>query len=293
MLQPILIVDSGWGGLWITKDLIAQLQKFQKGATIQYVNLAPSHEQGYNQISSRHAKIQTFENAFNAVIASDQPTIILLACNSLAALLPHVNLQFDKRKIWSVIEEGVNLIVPKLQKNPDSLALIFSTETTANEGIYPDILQQSGIEKERVVSIPCQGLASLISSGHLTKMKEKIDDVMRLAYQKIADLNLFPNCQTVYGILACTHYASVQTLFEEMGHHYFNEKMEVLEIQYKLNQDLEYRHNQVSVNISGKYQINDTEKKTWKGLLANSIELQYALDQMQVIEDLFGSRMIF
>ncbi len=285
-MPQVLIIDSGWGGLLITASVMTQLQNLNAGACVQYVNLAPSHEQGYNQMP-RHVQVQTFENALNAVAARYQPTRILLACNSLAALLPHVQLQFNQKIIWSVVEEGTKHIFPRLQENSDALAVFFSTETTANEGIYPSMLESFGITEERVISIACQGLASCISAGDSTKIKAKIDEAMQLTKQKMTGFNQSTHGQVIYGLLACTHYAAVKPFFEEVAKKYFDSKMKILEIQYNLDDGLKGQYGELSVSLSGKYQINEVEKKTWKKLLTHPNALQHALDTMQVIEDLF------
>jgi hypothetical protein len=105
----------------------------------------------------------------------------------------------------------------QLEQSPDSTAVIFATVTTIAEQAYPKLLQQQGIDPDRIISQACPNLADVISEDRQGALaQERIDHFVQAAWSQSAD-----KAKTYLAYMGCTHYGyrkeMFQRAFEKLG----------------------------------------------------------------------------
>jgi glutamate racemase len=205
-MTHIVITDSGVGGLLVA----AYAERFvrTRGAAgpvrLTFANAAPANDYGYNAMPSHAVKIETFERFLRNVAQRYAPDRIYVACNTLSVLLPEVQAPVP---IQGIIETGVARVVDAL--TPESIAMIFGTQTTIDSGVYPRLLRERGVDAARIVSQACPGLADVISEDREGARAET--EIRRWAAEATAKL---PRRDApVVACLACTHYGYRKELF--------------------------------------------------------------------------------
>jgi len=202
----IVVTDSGVGGL----SVVAYAERFvrTRGAAapvrLTFANAAPANDYGYNSMPSHAAKIETFDRFLRSVAQRFAPDRIYVACNTLSVLLPEVQAPVP---IQGIIETGVARVAEAL--GPESVALIFGTQTTIDSGTYPRLLQERGVDAARIVSQACPGLADVISEDRQGARAEA--EIRRWVAEAMAKM---PRRDApAVACLACTHYGYRKELF--------------------------------------------------------------------------------
>src|SRR5688572_1547992 len=113
---------------------------------------------------SREVKLQTFDRFLTNVTERYTPDFIYVACNTLSVLLPDTPyFQNAVIPVKGIVETGAGLLLRELQADPQSVAMIFGTQTTIDAGVYPRLLEEQGVDVSRIISQACPGLADTIS----------------------------------------------------------------------------------------------------------------------------------
>ncbi len=157
----LVITDSGMGGLSVVADIAqrATESKSFREVNIYFVNALFRPRAGYNSLQTREEKIDFFNNALKAMKKRYEPDAILVACNTLSVLLPDCDAATSSSiPVEGIVEAGVDMIVEELAKNPAATALLFATQTTAQEGSHRDALLERGVPEERFVVQACPEL---------------------------------------------------------------------------------------------------------------------------------------
>jgi glutamate racemase len=208
----ILITDSGVGGLSVCAyaERFVRTHGFSEPVQLTFANAAPENDYGYNSMASMEEKLQTFDRFLRNVTARFAPDQIYVACNTLSVLLPQTPFaQSLPLPVKGIVETGAALLLRELEADPESVAMIFGTQTTIDAGAYPRLLQQGGIDASRVVSQACPGLADTISEdrqGEKTRAEIRGWVATALARSTRTDA-------PVVAYLACTHYGYRKELF--------------------------------------------------------------------------------
>jgi glutamate racemase len=200
----ILITDSGVGGVSVVAyaERFVRTQGFTEPVRLTFANAAPANDYGYNSMPSREAKIETFDRFLHSVTERYSPDMIYLACNTLSVLMPDMK---------GIVDTGVALVVDELQRDPNSVAIIFGTQTTIDSGVYPRRLQERGVGPSRIVTQACPGLADVISEDREgTKSRIEIEHWVAEAVAKMPD-----RTTPIVACLACTHYGYRKDAFAE------------------------------------------------------------------------------
>jgi glutamate racemase len=201
----ILITDSGVGGLSVVAyaERFVRTHGFREPVQLTFANAAPSNDSGYNAMRTREEKVETFDRFLRRVTERFAPDSIYVACNTLSVLLPDTPYADDAPiPVGGIVETAAGLLLRELQANPESVAILFGTQTTIDAGTYPRLLMERGIEPSRIVSQACPGLADTISEDREgTKTREEIRGWVRTAIAKIQH----PGAPVV-ATLVCTHY---------------------------------------------------------------------------------------
>ncbi len=208
----ILITDSGVGGLSVCAyaERFVRTHGFREPVRLTFANAAPENDYGYNSMPSREVKLQTFDRFLRNVTSAYAPDFIYVACNTLSVLLPATP-YFRKASIpvKGIVETGAELLVRELEADPQSAAIIFGTQTTIDSDVYPLLLEGRGIEKSRIVSQACPGLADTISEDREgVRTRAEIVRWVGTAIEKLQQKNA-----PVVACLACTHYGYRKDLF--------------------------------------------------------------------------------
>lgn len=208
------ITDSGFGGLSICAFISNYIKKeIKKGKyKITFVNAAPSNELGYNSMPLKKHKIENFNRVLQGINRHYSPDYLFVACNSLSAILKETSFyQSSKFPIEGIIDSGISLIYESLLLENDSCVIIFATETTIEEQNYQLALEKLGIEKTKIISQPCPGLATMISNDKTgNQVFSAICGFVKEALKKISNKK-----NKVISFLGCTHYGYRSIYFEK------------------------------------------------------------------------------
>lgn len=216
----ILITDSGVGGLSVCAyaERFVRMEGLSEPVRLTFANAAPENDYGYNSMPSRDEKLRTFDRFLRNVTGRFAPDSIYVACNTLSVLLPDTPFfQTAAIPVKGIVETGAALLLKELEADPRSVAMIFGTQTTIDAGTYPRILEARGIERSRIVSQACPGLADTISED---REGEKTRHEIRRWVAAAIDKSQHADAPVV-ACLACTHYGYRRELFaaalEEAG----------------------------------------------------------------------------
>ncbi len=208
----ILITDSGVGGLSVCAyaERFVRTHGFNEPVRLTFANAAPENDYGYNSMPSRELKLQTFDRFLRNVTERYAPDFIYVACNTLSVLLPDTPyFQEAVIPVKGIVETGSELLVPELEADPRTAAMIFGTQTTIDAGAYPRLLEARGVEASRIISQACPGLADTISEDRKgVKTRSEIVRWVGAAVEKMQHTDA-----PVVACLACTHYGYRKDFF--------------------------------------------------------------------------------
>lgn len=211
--RSILVTDSGLGGVSVFNRIAARLENgspWQKVNLI-YFNAWPAPLRGYNHFDTLERRVRVFDNAMTAMNRFD-PDEIYIACNTLSVIYPHTPFaKKGEKKVEGIVDYGVQMLFQHLSDNPESIAVIFGTPSTAEAGSHRKGLNALGIPDERILSIGCTDLAGYIEREPFSdKVGKAIDHYVREAARQFGN-----GVKQVYAALCCTHFGYRQTLFEK------------------------------------------------------------------------------
>jgi glutamate racemase len=196
----ILITDSGVGGLSVCAyaERHVRTHGFPEPVALTFANAAPANDYGYNAMATREEKLETFGRFLRNVTARYAPDFIYVACNTLSVLLPDV--ARPPVPVKGIVETAVETLLREL--TPESVAMIFATQTTIDAGAYPRLLAARGVDPSRIVAQACPGLADTISEDREgTRTAAEIRRWVEIAKAKMPHRDL-----PIVACLACTHY---------------------------------------------------------------------------------------
>lgn len=207
-----LITDSGVGGLSVCAyaERFVRAHGFHEKVRLTFANAAPENDYGYNAMPSREVKLQTFDRFLRNVTQRYAPDFIYVACNTLSVLMPDTPYVQDAViPVKGIVETGVSLLLRELEADPQSVAIIFGTQTTIDSGVYPRLLEARGVESSRIISQACPGLADTISEDREgAHTRSEIERWVGAALEKMQQRD-----RPVVACLACTHYGYRKDVF--------------------------------------------------------------------------------
>lgn len=181
--QPIVIIDSGIGGINIAKQLSMKLENEH------IIAISDNLYMPYGLLTRR--EIIRRINYLLKTIRTLDPKAIVIGCNTIDAICGEKLVsEFPGISVFRVIKESAK-VAAKTTKN-NNIA-VFATPATTDSQIY---MQMLALYKNNlnVYGICCDELASLIEAEDFKN--KTIDEEVKLA----TDLD----CDTL--ILGCTHY---------------------------------------------------------------------------------------
>lgn len=201
----VVVTDSGLGGLSVVADAARKLaeQAACRQVDLIFYNALFTGEGGYNSLPDRDDKIRVFDRALRDMQGRFAPDVILVACNTLSVLAPETEfVAAGKTPVIGIVDAGVDLIARPLEADPGAWAIIFATETTAQEGTHAAALGRRGIGPDRLIVQQCPELASYIEKEYDGPETQLLVD----AYVGEALARSGARPGPLYVSLNCTHY---------------------------------------------------------------------------------------
>jgi len=209
----ILVTDSGLGGLAIFAEIAARLKSdpiFPEVSLI-YYNAWPEQNRGYNSLKDMDERIGVFDRALVGM-KRYRPDIIMIACNTLSVLYDRT--RFSRREhipVINIVRFGVDMVFENLSKEARGTAVILGTVTTVASDVHRSRLVEKGISPDRLVSQPCDQLATRIEKGPGSDVVVRlVDSFMEQAVEKLGATQ-----SKVFAALFCTHFGYCRDLIKE------------------------------------------------------------------------------
>lgn len=201
MVKKLILCDSGLGGLNVAENIF-NAPPGGEAADILYFNAYPAPRRGFNTMDAAGQ-----EQLFREILESMQkfnPDQVMIACNTLSIVYDRLKKYYTPPfPVQGIVDAAVSGMQTALEQNNEAELLILGTKSTVESNVYADALCQKGIAKNRIKSLACPGLATLLESG--PDAAEAAEAVKKYAAEAV---KLFdhPVKKLLLG-LCCTHFA--------------------------------------------------------------------------------------
>jgi glutamate racemase len=210
----IIITDSGLGGLSILADAVQKIERTHAFRSVRFVffNSLFSNEGGYNSLRTKKEKLQIFNSALERMESLYRPDIIIIGCNTLSVLFDETPFaRSSPTPVLGILDAGVELISSQLRHFPESIVLLFATQTTLEEGKHRDSLIRKGFLPERIQGQACPDLVPYIERGFDSSETE----MLIFAYVDEALQKISGHRSSLLVSLNCTHYGYSLNLWKK------------------------------------------------------------------------------
>jgi len=206
----VVITDSGLGGLGICAAIENALRLSGSAGHVRltYFNAWPEEGRGYNSLPDEETRLAFFDRAL-ARMSQLGPDRIVIACNTLSVLFGLTRFaRTSALPVVGIIDAGVDLFHEALSGDRSGSIALFGTRITMESGVHRDRLVQRGIAADRIVTVPCHGLAAAIEKdAGSAEVEQLIDRCSSLAAAAL------PRTGPLLAGLCCTHYGYVVDRF--------------------------------------------------------------------------------
>ena len=207
-MKRIVVCDSGLGGLNIAGRFFSPREKAEPCELI-YFNAYPEAGRGFNMLPDDRAREAQFRKVLEGV-ARFEPDLCLVACNTLSIVWEHLKTYWRPDfPVAGIVDAAVAAMAENLGKEPEASLLILGTKSTAASGLYPERLARRGVDADRIRSLGCPGLATLLESDPGSPEVGK-----RIAEHAREARALFPVLPAKLQLaLCCTHFGFASSLW--------------------------------------------------------------------------------
>lgn len=189
--SPIVVLDSGLGGLTVVRALQAALPSEQ------IVYFGDTARLPYG--SKTAGTVQTFVKQIIAHLSPLQPKHVLIACNTATALaLPQVRAAFPQLSISGVVEPGAKAAVVAAGAKSVPVIGIIATEATVKSRAYEKAIHRRRSHAKLLLR-PAPLLVPIIEEG-----RKREDPLVRLALRQYLKPLMDRGIDVL--VLGCTHY---------------------------------------------------------------------------------------
>jgi len=188
--RPIGFFDSGVGGISVLKEAV----KFMRSESYIYYGDSINAPYGTKDIDTiKELTFKGIEFLYNKGVKA-----IVVACNTAtSAAIKDLR---EKYKDIPVI--GIEPAVkPAVKFNKGGQILIMATPATLSQSKYFNLIKEYKVE-DKIVSLPCEGLAEIIEDGNISG-----DVVKNYLKSKLKGIDT-ASVETV--VLGCTHYPFIK-----------------------------------------------------------------------------------
>ena len=199
--SPILVLDSGLGGLTVARALRARLPGedlayFGDTARLPYGNKSPE-------------TITSFVRGIISYLLPMEPKHVVIACNTATAVaLPSLRQSFPHVPITGVIDPGARAASDAAGSKDRPTIGVIATEATVRSKAYEKAIQKRRLHS-RVVSLPTPLLVPIIEDGRTAD-----DPLVKIALSQYLDPLLRRGLDVL--VLGCTHYPILRAAIEEI-----------------------------------------------------------------------------
>lgn len=222
--MTIAIIDAGIGGLSVHAMLDELLRQYGKqfNYKLLFFNVMPASGKLYLHMEEEE-RIRTFKSMLGRVLEF-KPAIVLLACNSLSVLLPHLPASFvENNKIVGIIDFGVKLIANYMSNYPEDNVVVLGTPITITSNAHKRKLLEQGINENKIVTQGCWELQYYIQQGD----DERVESMMKTYFLEAKSKIKTPS-EDIGLALCCTHYYFAEARFKQMAQEILEAKIRIL-----------------------------------------------------------------
>lgn len=296
----VVVIDSGFGGLSVCREIEREATKNACGASIQiiYMNAAVQVGLGYNNLKCYDDKITLFNETLLKTTRF-KPDIIMVACNTLSVLLfdtPFMSYQHPP--VISIVGFGTKIALDNLKHSGKATAIVFGTETTITSQAHKSVLINGGFSDENVICTPCPNLQQMIEREKDKKLYSYIFKFVKTA----VEYKNIQNCELpILALLCCTHYGYKDKLFleafRELG---LDGRVKIIDPNKSMAQWLirEQRANRtidklnLNIEIYSRYNVTAITLQTLVDLLGSNSLIAHTLNTIQLDKNLFEKRVL-
>lgn len=195
--RPIGVFDSGVGGLTVVRALMERLP-FEN---IVYFGDTARVPYGVKSV----ATIETFTGQITDFLLARDVKLLIIACNTMAAVAQHVVKQRAAVPVLDVIDAGA---LAAARQSPSGNIGVIGTPTTINSNAYARRIHALA-PGARVYSQACPLFVPLVEEGWLDH------PVTRLTAQEYLKPVLAEHVDTL--VLGCTHYPLLKPLLRDVA----------------------------------------------------------------------------
>ena len=289
----ILVTDSGLGGMSIFADIADRFKRnplFSQVSLI-YFNAWPEQNRGYNRLKDMNERIRVFDRALEGMIHF-RPDIIMIACNTLSVLYDHTAFRRNETvPVVDIVRFGIDMVFEFLSQTTGATAILLGTLTTIASDVHRSKLIEKGVSPDRLVSQPCDQLATQIEKGpYRNEVVQLVDTFLEQAIKKVHSAPT-----ALVGALVCTHFGYRRDLFKEKLEKRFQGPVTVLDPNRRMAASLfegkeggRYDHTKVKMQVVSRIIWDQIKIDAISGLIEKrSPETSQALREYKHIPDLF------
>lgn len=196
--KRIALFDSGLGGLSVLRKLLARFVERKLSADFIYFA-----DTGRCPYGNRPAEdVRTFVKEITAYLNSRQADILIMACNTSAAVAKDIALATAQGQVLDLISASSAFAASRYKK-----IAVLATATTARSKAFSQAIQKENPQAE-VLELACPDLVPLVESGVLTgnMVKETISPYCM-------EISRFQADAVIFG---CTHFPFLEQAFREV-----------------------------------------------------------------------------
>jgi glutamate racemase len=203
--SPIVVLDSGLGGLTVVRALQAALPHEE------FIYFGDTARVPWGSKSA--ATVCAFVRQIIAYLRPCDPKHVLLACNTATALaLPSVRSEFPGLSISGVIDPGARAAIEAAGAKAEPVIGIIATEATVRSKAYERAIHRRR-HYARLLLRPTPLLVPIIEEGRTAR-----DPLVRLALRQYLAPLVERNIDVL--VLGCTHYPMLKDLIAQIvGRH--------------------------------------------------------------------------
>lgn len=197
--SPILVIDSGLGGLTVVQSLRAVMPQED------IIYFGDTARLPYGSKSA--ATVTTFVRQIIQYLSVHDPKHVVIACNTATALaLPTLRSEFAHLSISGVIEPGSRAAVEAAGSKPSPVIGVIATEATVRSRAYERAILRRR-NHARILLLPTPLLVPIIEEGRNAK-----DPLVKIALKQY----LAPLQQRGMDVLVlgCTHYPMLKGMIK-------------------------------------------------------------------------------
>src|SRR4051812_40260130 len=189
--SPIVVLDSGLGGLTVVRSLRAVLPHddilyFGDTARLPYGSKSPT-------------TVTTFVRQIIGYLLPYRPKHVVIACNTATALaLPNLRGEYPELSVSGVIEPGARAAIEAAGAKEQPIIGVIATEATVRSKAYERAIHRRR-HYARLLLMPTPLLVPIIEEG-----RDARDPLVRLALEQYLKPMFDRNIDVL--LLGCTHY---------------------------------------------------------------------------------------